>query len=161
MRSFYLKYLREFVRLSQLVETKNTDSEMASAKDGKSSRRSRLNILCRQENVKKKNLGVFSPAEVRWVYQQFYLGGNSYKMYHGTSVDNAKKIADKGFKVGKGRGRFKRDGMLGFGVYASPDINKAREYAKPRYTDGKPGVVLELEVDMGPMIYRQGLKHYF
>uniref|UniRef100_A0A9J7ZVI5 Grass carp reovirus (GCRV)-induced gene 2l n=1 Tax=Cyprinus carpio carpio TaxID=630221 RepID=A0A9J7ZVI5_CYPCA len=47
--------------------------------------------------------------------------GNVYRMYHGTSRENAEKIKVSGFKQSSG-------GMLGRGVYLSRDLEKASRY---------------------------------
>ncbi len=72
-------------------------------------------------------------------------------MYHGTTLSSAHNIMRTGFRIGRGRSSTGEERlMLGPGIYASPDIDKAREYAKNRkFTDGEPGAVLEVEVDMG------------
>ncbi|KAL0162746.1 hypothetical protein M9458_042142, partial [Cirrhinus mrigala] len=47
--------------------------------------------------------------------------GQVYRMYHGTSRENAEKIRVSGFKQSS-------DGMLGRGVYLSRDLEKASRY---------------------------------
>lgn len=55
-------------------------------------------------------------------------------MYHGTSAANARSILKNGFRPSSG-------GMLGAGVYASRDINKAKRYGD--------GTILTLRVSVG------------
>ncbi|KAM9360135.1 uncharacterized protein ABDE67_000758 isoform 1-T1 [Symphorus nematophorus] len=62
-----------------------------------------------------------------------------YKMYHGTSVANARLIIANGFKQSTG-------GMLGPGVYVSRDIRKASCYPQNQPTNR---VVLQLRVRPG------------
>ena len=61
------------------------------------------------------------------------------KLYHATSIENALRIQEQGFKVSP-------HGCLGRGVYCTSTITKATDYLK-----GKPhgGVILELWVDLG------------
>ncbi len=74
-------------------------------------------------------------------------------MYHGTTMENARKIMCSGFRVGSvGSSGGESSLMLGPGIYASPDMGKAQPYA--RAAKGEPGVILELEVDMGIYICR-------
>ena len=54
-------------------------------------------------------------------------------MYHGTSAENARSIAEAGFRPST-------SGMLGPGVYCSHDTNKANKYGD---------TVLILRVDVG------------
>ncbi|XP_073441727.1 uncharacterized protein [Dendrobates tinctorius] len=68
-----------------------------------------------------------------------YSGRRFYTMYHGTSVEAAHNIINNGFAVSN-------DGMLGRGVYASRDVEKASRY--PLNTTD-PKVVLKLSVRVG------------
>ncbi|KAI5620379.1 hypothetical protein C0J50_19846 [Silurus asotus] len=70
--------------------------------------------------------------------------GNSghiyYTMYHGTTLDAAKKIVKKGFKRSS-------DGMLGPGIYLSKSVDKAARY--PLKPKGKRLAILKLRVRVG------------
>lgn len=63
-----------------------------------------------------------------------------YKMYHGTSVANARLIITNGFQQSSG-------GMLGKGVYVSRDQKKAERY--PLHNNPSDKVALELRVRLG------------
>ncbi|XP_052393944.1 grass carp reovirus (GCRV)-induced gene 2e [Carassius gibelio] len=66
--------------------------------------------------------------------------GNIYRMYHGTSRENAEKIKVSGFKQSSG-------GMLGRGVYLSRDLQKASRY--PLELPESKRVVLRVKVNVG------------
>uniref|UniRef100_A0A8C1SIA5 Poly [ADP-ribose] polymerase n=1 Tax=Cyprinus carpio TaxID=7962 RepID=A0A8C1SIA5_CYPCA len=66
--------------------------------------------------------------------------GNVYRMYHGTSRENAEKIKVSGFKQSSG-------GMLGRGVYLSRDLEKASRY--PLDLPENKRVVLRVKVNVG------------
>ena len=66
--------------------------------------------------------------------------GRPGKLYHATSIENALRIQEHGFKIPPGPG-----GLLGRGVYCTSTLPKAMEYLKGRYG----GVVLQLSVDLG------------
>ncbi|CAN9513346.1 unnamed protein product [Ophioblennius macclurei] len=63
-----------------------------------------------------------------------------YKMFHGTTVANARLIIANGFKRSK-------DGMLGEGVYVSRDIKKASRY--PLLGSDSDRVIFQLRVRVG------------
>uniref|UniRef100_A0A8C5I7M4 Grass carp reovirus (GCRV)-induced gene 2p n=1 Tax=Gouania willdenowi TaxID=441366 RepID=A0A8C5I7M4_GOUWI len=63
-----------------------------------------------------------------------------YKMYHGTTIANARLIVANGFKPSSG-------GLLGKGVYVSRDKKKATRY--PLKSDASDRVVLKLKVRVG------------
>uniref|UniRef100_A0A673KWB6 Grass carp reovirus (GCRV)-induced gene 2l n=1 Tax=Sinocyclocheilus rhinocerous TaxID=307959 RepID=A0A673KWB6_9TELE len=75
--------------------------------------------------------------------------GKVYRMYHGTSRENAEKIKVSGFKQSSG-------GMLGPGVYLSRDLKKASRY--PLDLPENERVVLRVKVNVGRVkkIDRQG-----
>uniref|UniRef100_A0A673KMV7 Grass carp reovirus (GCRV)-induced gene 2l n=1 Tax=Sinocyclocheilus rhinocerous TaxID=307959 RepID=A0A673KMV7_9TELE len=66
--------------------------------------------------------------------------GKVYRMYHGTSRENAEKIKVSGFKQSSG-------GMLGPGVYLSRDLKKASRY--PLDLPENERVVLRVKVNVG------------
>jgi len=75
--------------------------------------------------------------------------GQVYTMYHGTSMEAAKKIRKEGFRQSD-------DGMLGRGVYLSRDLQKACRY--PMNLMAYQRVVLKVKVSVGKVkkIDRQG-----
>ncbi|KAK7143509.1 hypothetical protein R3I93_014615 [Phoxinus phoxinus] len=79
--------------------------------------------------------------------------GHVYTMYHGTSMEAAKKIRKVGFRQSD-------DGMLGRGVYLSRDLQKACRY--PLNLREHQRVVLKVEVNVGKVkkIDRQGHPGY-
>ncbi|KAL1280721.1 hypothetical protein QQF64_015321 [Cirrhinus molitorella] len=72
--------------------------------------------------------------------KKLYPGSKTYIMYHGTTMKNALKIYDKGFRQSSG-------GMLGCGVYVSRSKEKASHY--PVYDKGEPLAILKVEVQVG------------
>ncbi|RXN37074.1 hypothetical protein ROHU_002379 [Labeo rohita] len=68
------------------------------------------------------------------------VSGQVYTMYHGTSMEAAKKIRKEGFCQSAG-------GMLGRGVYLSRDLEKARRY--PLNLQAYQRVVLKVRVSVG------------
>ncbi|CAJ1433496.1 unnamed protein product [Effrenium voratum] len=83
------------------------------------------------------------PAEGQWV-----------RVFHGTTLDNAKKIQWEGFIPSK-------NGMLGSGVYVSRDLRKVWNYGRiHKRVKGvvATGVIMELEVFVGKLciVDRQG-----
>uniref|UniRef100_A0A673KT42 Grass carp reovirus (GCRV)-induced gene 2f n=1 Tax=Sinocyclocheilus rhinocerous TaxID=307959 RepID=A0A673KT42_9TELE len=68
------------------------------------------------------------------------VSGQVYTMYHGTSMEAAKKIRKEGFRQSVA-------GMLGRGVYLSRDLEKARRY--PLNLQAYQRVVLKVEVNVG------------
>ncbi len=77
------------------------------------------------------------------------VSGQVYTMYHGTSMEAAKKVRKEGFHQSV-------DGMLGCGVYLSRDLEKARRY--PLNLQAYQRVVLKVKVNVGKVkkIDRQG-----
>ncbi|RXN27023.1 GCRV induced gene 2i protein [Labeo rohita] len=75
--------------------------------------------------------------------------GKVYRMYHGTSRENAEKIQVSGFKQSS-------DGMLGRGVYLSRDLEKASRY--PLNLSVNEKVIVRVSVNVGRVkkIDRQG-----
>ncbi|TRY95492.1 hypothetical protein DNTS_026150 [Danionella cerebrum] len=63
-----------------------------------------------------------------------------YTMYHGTTMETAKKIKREGFKPSSG-------GMLGPGVYVSRSKKKASFY--PKINGGEKLAILKLRVRVG------------
>ncbi|NP_001232913.1 grass carp reovirus (GCRV)-induced gene 2f [Danio rerio] len=66
--------------------------------------------------------------------------GQVYTMYHGTSMEAAKKIKVNGFQQSS-------QGMLGRGVYLSRDLEKASRY--PLNLQAFQKVVLKVKVNVG------------
>ena len=64
------------------------------------------------------------------------LADKVYVMYHGTSLESAALIEQKGFRASDG-------GLLGPGVYVSRNMQKAQQYR------GSGGVILEVLVRVG------------
>lgn len=64
-------------------------------------------------------------------------------MYHGTSREASAKIKKEGFRQSPG-------GMLGRGVYLSPELKKVRAY--PKYLSREDRVVIKVEVNLGKVI---------
>ncbi|XP_058613426.1 grass carp reovirus (GCRV)-induced gene 2e [Onychostoma macrolepis] len=77
------------------------------------------------------------------------VSGQVYTMYHGTSMEAAKKIRKEGFHQSV-------KGMFGRGVYLSRDLEKARRY--PLNLQAYQRVVLKVKVNVGKVkkIDRQG-----
>lgn len=69
-----------------------------------------------------------------------YQGQNSYIMYHGTTLKNAARIMNEGFRRSTG-------GILGPGVYVTRSFEKASNYPTQSY--GQPLAVLKLCVRVG------------
>uniref|UniRef100_A0A8B9HDI0 Poly [ADP-ribose] polymerase n=1 Tax=Astyanax mexicanus TaxID=7994 RepID=A0A8B9HDI0_ASTMX len=71
---------------------------------------------------------------------QHYPGRKYYTMYHGTTMEIARKIKRNGFVPSS-------DGMLGRGVYLSRSFDKAARY--PLNDRSQPRAVLKLKVRVG------------
>ncbi len=71
---------------------------------------------------------------------QIPVSGQVYTMYHGTSIEAAKKMKKVGFHQSV-------NGMLGRGVYLSRDLEKARRY--PLKLKAYQRVILKVKVNVG------------